>query len=309
MANKKDVVKDSIYDVFNSTGRQQTTTNSNLMFSTIQNMYRRVLTEMCANRFKWSGLPDSVNTRFLELELFYRGLCIYTHDENYGADLVLRGSSVGMPNMQDDPIEFTVVGTGYNARRLKATECVPIWSNYLRSPDFDIVQVYAYRLAKLDITLDINSDNTRTPVLLAIPENLQLTADNILNAIRSGQGAIKVNSGSPLSLDEMLQPISLGGDDATIEKLSIYRTKLWSECMGILGINNANQEKKERLVEAEVGANDEQIQAIKNVSLNARREAAKRISIKYDLDVSVDYATNTTGELDFDISMMGDENA
>jgi hypothetical protein len=61
--------------------------------------------------------------------------------------------------------------------------------------------------------------------------------------------------------------------------------------MGLLGINNANQDKKERLVAAEVGANDEQVQATRNIALNARQQAAERINKLYGLSVEVDFKT------------------
>ena len=59
--------------------------------------------------------------------------------------------------------------------------------------------------------------------------------------------------------------------------------------MGLLGINHANQDKKERLVSSEVGANDEQVDAMKNVALNSRQRAAKQINDMFGLSVSVDY--------------------
>jgi hypothetical protein len=61
--------------------------------------------------------------------------------------------------------------------------------------------------------------------------------------------------------------------------------------MGMLGINGANQDKKERLVAAEVGANDEQVQASRNVALNARQFACEQINQLWGLNVSVDFKT------------------
>jgi len=74
----------------------------------------------------------------------------------------------------------------------------------------------------------------------------------------------------------------------SLPKLLIARSKMWNDCMTLLGINNSNQDKAERLVAAEVGANDEQIAASRAVSLGARTQAAEQINRMFpDLNVSV----------------------
>jgi hypothetical protein len=61
--------------------------------------------------------------------------------------------------------------------------------------------------------------------------------------------------------------------------------------MGYLGIDNANQDKKERLVADEVDANDSQTSLMRNVNLQARQEACLLINKIYGLDVWVEYNT------------------
>jgi len=98
---------------------------------------------------------------------------------------------------------------------------------------------------------------------------------------------------------EGLLPIALdlGINEHALEKLHIVRTRLWSECMGLLGINNANQDKKERLVASEVDANDDQVSSMQYVNLNARRQACHMINARYGLDVSVEYNAQIQAEL------------
>ena len=57
--------------------------------------------------------------------------------------------------------------------------------------------------------------------------------------------------------------------------------------MGLLGINFANQDKRERLVSAEVGANDEQIDAMKSVILAERQRAVRQMNDKFGLSVDI----------------------
>lgn len=57
--------------------------------------------------------------------------------------------------------------------------------------------------------------------------------------------------------------------------------------MTLLGINNGNQDKKERLVADEVSVNNEQVVAARGVALHSRQMAAEEINRRYQLNVSV----------------------
>lgn len=41
-------------------------------------MYARVLSEMCMNRYHWTGLPEEIDPRFLEMTLFSQGLAVFS---------------------------------------------------------------------------------------------------------------------------------------------------------------------------------------------------------------------------------------
>lgn len=272
---------------------------NDLTFHVIQNMYRRQLMELCMNRFHWENLPEEIDARYLEMCLLTRSLSAFFFDADYNKYFAMSATPSGFTNYQDMPTAFTIYGNNYpkNGTRRYDTaaavedglECVPIWGNYLRRPDLDVIEIYAHRLAKADETIDINMDNSRTPILLAVDENSQLSASNIMNQIRNGSRTVQVNSRGTFNMAEAIQAVPLGGDPQHIEKLDIVRTRIWNQCMNMLGLNSANQDKKERLVASEVSANDEQIDHMKAVNLNARQEACKRINKQYGLDVWVEY--------------------
>jgi len=249
-------------------------------------MLRRVISEMCMNRFEWKGLPDSVNPRFLELEIFYRGMCVYYHDKLTGQDVVAQGANVGYMNAFDEPTSFTVIGSDRSPLELSVKKAVPIYANYLRTPETDVVEMYAMKIAKFDRTIEITGDNMRQPKIVKAKENQRLTMSNLNRMHEEGQGVIYVSD--TLNLDDV-DVLDLGVPSGYLSDLQTARTRLWNECMGLLGINHANQDKKERLVSSEVGANDEQVDAMKNVALNSRQRAAKQINDMFGLNVSVDY--------------------
>lgn len=298
---KNDVVMNDYYLPFLNGGRKN---NRAINAQAItERMYIRILTELCANRFEWKGFPESVDVRFLEMQLIWRGLAVVYRDRDAGEIFAVQGSGAGHTNFMDQPVSFTVIGPDMNSKTLSAVptrrrgpggepgerkdpQCVPIYPNFTRQPDLDIIYTYAGKFAKFDRSIEITADNMRKSKYINAPENERLSWMNILKQIGEGQDGIFGTSGMDMA---QIQTLDLGVDPLTLPNLQIAKSKIWNECMGYLGINNANQDKKERLVAAEVGANDEQVQAARNVALNERQNAAKKINKLFGLNVSVDF--------------------
>lgn len=306
---RSDAVWNAYYAPFVESNRERE--NENVRRSqTIERMYQRVLTELCVNRFKWYGLPDSIDPRFLELTLFRNALSVFYYDSDYSQFMALKGSASGQVNYMDNPTAFLVTGNQFVGKTLSAiprqltvggepvrmdAECVPIWANYLRYPDVEMVSIFASRLADLDRTIEINAHNARRSKILVTDENGSLTSVNINRAIDEGSPAIRLSSAG---MNMLPTAHDMGVDPRSIEPLDILRVRQLNSFMTLAGISNANQDKKERLVEAEVGANDEQTDLTKAVNLNARKQAARDINKRYGLSISVEYNTDIDKQVD-----------
>lgn len=266
-----------------------------------ERMYMRILSELAMNRFKWIGMPKEIDIRFLESNLFYRALAVFFFDPDLGKYMALQGGAAGPHNMYNNPTQFYVVGNQYAGKRLNAvnrivneveelSDCVPIWSNYLRVPDLDIVMIYASKLANIDITIEINMRNARRSRVLAVDDNTQLSIENLNRQLDEGAPSVRVSNA--MNLAGAVTALDLGVHPDNIEKLHITKVRLWNECMGLLGIDYANQDKKERLVASEVTANEEQIDTMKAVNLNSRRMAADAIFDRFKIPLEVQYNTD-----------------
>lgn len=260
----------------------------------IQRMLMRQIGEIAVNRFRWINLPKTINPRFLEMTLARNALSVFYYDFELERFLSLRGGVQGGWDMQDDPRQFQVFGNQFTPKSLTTDYCVPIWSNYFRVPDWDIVLIYSSRLAELDVTLEINAKQARRTKIITIDENRRLSYENIVKQIDEGQPAIKVTE--DILQDNAIQALDLGVDPNAIINLHMYRMRVWNELMGALGIDNSNQDKKERLVSAEVDANNDQVAAVRFVNLNARLQAVKQINDKFGLDIRVMYQSDATAE-------------
>ena len=69
--------------------------------------------------------------------------------------------------------------------------------------------------------------------------------------------------------------------------LQIQKHMILNEFFSDIGVNNANMDKKERMVANEVEANNEQVKACEDVLLRSREEACKQINRIFGLNISV----------------------
>lgn len=303
--NQVDIAWTTAYEPHLNAGKQYRNDPNVSREMIIERMLTRVMTEMALNRFDWTGLPKSIDPRFLELTLFRYGLSVFYLEKNFGKFLALQGTPNGITNWEENPTSFHVIGNLMLAKTISRDNCVPIWSNYLRSPDLDIVQVYANRLANMDRTIEINSKNARRPRVAFTNENQALSMSNINRQIDEGAHVVTLSSEQYADNSIPLATADLGVDPDILEKMHIVRTREWGEAMGLLGFDFANQDKKERLVASEVDANNSQVDAIRMVNLNARRQACEQINDKYGLDVWVDF--HITSETSAAVPVQGEQ--
>ena len=116
--------------------------------------YVNRLTELAISMFKWDGLPDTVDERYLELHLFLDGSMVYFKDDVIG-DLCLNCMPHGQLDVYGNPI-LRRAYSGYNNynKLLKYTDSVIIWNNLIRTNSVLDVKMFARRLYNLDRIID-----------------------------------------------------------------------------------------------------------------------------------------------------------
>ena len=252
-------------------------------------MYARVLSEMCMNRYHWTGLPEEIDPRFLEMSLFSQGLSVFFWDNEFNRYFALRGAGMGTPNMYNNPTEFIVYGNTMVNKTMRGDDCVPIWNNYLRTGDTDIVGVYARRLAEIDTTTEIDLIHMRMPVLLTADTNERKSVMDAYKQLAEGKPMIaEVSSVTGLgTLQDKISSISTGIDKDYLPHVMEAKVKTWNEALTLLGIMNVNSSKKERMVVEEASGSSGQVLAMRAVNLQARKYACEWINAKYGLSVDV----------------------
>jgi Phage Connector (GP10) len=280
---KRDYVEEYLYGPFRNNAPRD-------RLALYETMYMRILTEFATNRFKWTGLPDEIDRRFVEYELFRHALVVFFYDHDYERYFALRGSGTGKWNMYDNPTWFQAIGNTMINRRLRAgSGCIPIWANTVRCPDWDLVLLQATKLAEIERTIEINLTAMRKPFVFAVEDTERLTFTNVWRQVQEGEPVIFGTQLLGESLDNKVKLFDLKIDKDLVINLQLAKAKIWNETMTFLGINNSNQDKRERLVVDEVGANDQQVSAARNSAMGARKYAVEQINQKYSLDISVEW--------------------
>lgn len=244
--------------------------------------YFNQLKEYAINMFEWINVPDTIDIRYLELILFNQGYICFFKDETLGY-LALQCSLGGRFNVYNLPTKYHIVtANGFQAERTKQNSVI-IYNNYLHLPTYRTINMFAIRLTQVQRTIDINLKQLRHPTIALVPENQLLSFKNMYNEIDSNEDII-------FGTDEMalnnFKPLNMGIKNETID-LNALKHQYMNEALTFLGINNANSDKKERLIVSEVESNNEQILSARNAMLNARKEACKQINKMFGLNMDV----------------------
>lgn len=248
-------------------------------------MYYNRLKEYAINLFEWQGLPEEINQRYLELKMYELGSLVFYSDPMYGY-LTLPYTHSGALNIYEEVVNLRAYSINGYSKDLNIENSVIMWNNYTRTPIDPIVRMFANRLYEAERTADVNLKAQKTPVLVLAEESERLT---MKNAYMQYDGNEPFIFGNKSGFNKEAFQVLKTDAPFVVDKIQIYKRDIWNEAMTFLGVGNAKQDKKERLVSDEVAANDEQIEGAREIMLKARQEACEKINKMFGLNVSVDY--------------------
>lgn len=249
-------------------------------------MYYNRLRDYALSMFEWTGLPPSINERFLEVKMFHDGRILFFKDDTM--DYLALPFTYGQLNVYNEPTTYTAFSVNYS-KGYDLDTAVPIWGNFSRTSIEPIVREFAKRLYWVERGLDINIRQQKFPYLILAEESQRTT---MMNAYEQYEGNEPFIFGNKSGFDKEAFQVLNTPAPYVADKLMEYKHNLWNEAMTFLGIGNAKQDKKERLVSDEVSANDEQITSSRYIMLQARQLACEKINEMFGLNVSVDFKLN-----------------
>ena len=235
--------------------------------------------------FKWEGLPNGIDEKWIERYLFTEGACIFYKDPTLGFMVAKMGID-GTYNAYDEPTKVFPYATNYiyeGEQLINNSNCIIIRNNDDMIPTYPTIQLYSYKLTNIDRTIDTNVIAQKTPIIVKCTDKQKLSFKNAMNQRNDNEPVIYADKGlntEEVKVLDIKAPI-------VFDKLQLQKHAVWNECMTFLGINNANMDKKERLVDDEVQANNEQVQASEDIFLKARQKACEEINKMFNTNISV----------------------
>ena len=254
--------------------------------------YLNRLRLLATSLFTWENLDEVAGfgaSRFLEQSLFDNGRACFVKDDELGF-MVLKVNPSDKLNIYNLPTRVMAWSIGYE-KNYDFDDVVYIMNNELQLPTSQTINLIAYRLYETERTIDTNLIAQKTPILIEGDTKTILTLKNVYMQYSGNTPFIFGNKQFDIS-----NKLNVLKTDAPylIDKLTIHKHELWNEALTYLGIDNANTDKKERLITDEVESNNDLINFYLNCFYKTRKQACELINEKFlkDSDLKISISLN-----------------
>lgn len=245
------------------------------------------LLALAMNRFRWVGLPDTCDERFLEKQLHKTGMATICHPQE-------------MPDMWQTLIampfgEFNAYGipTQWRAKGWEMRteyEVTPdngelVYYSRSRVNPWNGLAMFALKMTHYQRTEDINLSHQHKPWILIAPQEKRQELMNFYKQVSGYEPAILGDRGT-LDLAQSVTTIPTEVPFIGEDLARAYQNVLNNALM-YLGIPHLAFEKGERMIEDEARANTAPTNIMLLNCLSARRDAAKALNRRFGLNIEV----------------------
>ena len=277
---------------------QEDAGNGILTRGRLKQMYDDKYFNLFMNKYEWEGI-DVQQKEFLMQQLWSVGTIAAFPPKGLTADkmLVFAPYAVSEWNIYNYPIKCTLiqrrpVGFFPNGLQTINKDVVIGWVQRSHKPVYDKVCGYILKIVDVEMTIRSQLSALKTPwVIATTPEN-EKKVRFMFDRLDEGENVL---------YDDDVRNFNVlqTGVQNHIEMLYAYKCALENEIKEYLGIDNLGvNEKKEHLITAEIGANDQITQTHDDIFFDCMTEFCDKIQEVFGVNVTVKKNTPETPQKD-----------
>lgn len=253
---------------------------------------KKHITEMLdrvGSMFHYENLPDTVDSRMLELFLQTYGVCFFTKvDDNY---YVFRAGLGGEPDVYYRPTIAVVANPALKlSKQYKiGTEGVVCLNDTMLQGLIPTFSLYGNLLAENIVSMKVALINNRqSAVITANTDTGKASAELYQKRLEDGQLSIVMDKG--LEEGIRVQPVRASNDNA-LTSLIEHQQYLKASEFNAIGINANYNMKRESITSSESDLNNESLFPMIDDMLDCRKKWVEQVNELYGLDISVDLSS------------------
>lgn len=245
--------------------------------------YREKLLRLIFQRFKWENIPDKWEYDYFIEHLFLDGVIGIT-DTSAGI-LALKCGLTGI-GIYEQPTEMIFANPVLGNFRRKIGEdgeYIKIQYNY-KGVGW-LLDRYSVLLAMCDSGIATNLMNTKIAYVFGATSKTQAeTFKALYDDIAMGKPAVFTTSGNTAMMKEQLFTMPVK-ENFVADDVQLLKRKIINEFLTDIGINNTNLDKRERLTDDEVNANNDEVLANISHWYDNILDGITRVNKMYSLDL------------------------
>ena len=234
--------------------------------------------------FKYDELPETIPGKELERLLQVHGYAIITEVE--GKLYAFFGGLGGEPDVYGYPTIATVSNPylKYSKQLTIGEDCVVIFNDYARMGLVPLISKYIYLLTQNELTMSVLNTSKRIGNLISVnDDNTADSAREYLKKVEQGELGYIMES----KLYDSLKTSSFNSENVSLQELTEYNEYLKASLLTELGINANQNQKRERLITAEIEDNKERTFPLMDNMLSSRQIGLQQIKELFGEDTTV----------------------
>lgn len=256
-----------------------------------QNTFMQLL-NLTLDTYKWENLPETCNSRFLELMLVTNGFaCLHKDKEKGLLSLAFMYKSF---NLYGEAVTGTAWGFDGTTKQCECfteggfndfADTVYCRSNLTSYPMLNYIKIYANRLSDLMRSMDVVQRQIKSPFIISCEESQLMSVEKVLNDTQENKIAIVT---SKMLDSDMFKVLQTGVKAENLNVLREQYVEIMNMFLTLIGVANiSNSTKKERMIVAEADSNNEITNDYLYEGLCERQKFAENCNKLFGTNISV----------------------